>query len=134
MANFAKKLEEATEKELYSWVNELDFNVVPLASDELTRRVLNKLRETIQVFNEQSSKQTQKMIRLTRRIFILTVVMIFGLAVQIIFAIPTKSICNGGSNDDGLSYTYTCTTNIGLGLFGNYSFEKQIIRDTPLLP
>ncbi|MDO8569252.1 MAG: hypothetical protein Q7R89_00465 [bacterium] len=86
MANFAKNLEEATEKELYSWVNQLDFRVVPLASDELTRRALNKLQETIKAFNEQSSKQTEEMIRLTRWIVWLTIVMIVGLIIQIILA------------------------------------------------
>ncbi len=65
MTNFAKKLEDASNKELYSWINELDFRVVPLASDELTRRALNQLQEAIETFNEQSSKQTEKMINLT---------------------------------------------------------------------
>ena len=83
MANFAKNVEEASEKELYSWVNQLDFRVVPLASDELTRRALNRLRETIETFNEQSSKQTDKLVRLTWWIVGLTVVMVIGLAAQI---------------------------------------------------
>ena len=87
MANFAKNLEEASEKELYSWVNQLDFRVVPLASDELTRRTLNKLQETIKTFNEQSSRQTEKMVRLTWWIVGLTVAMLVGLVVQIILAL-----------------------------------------------
>ena len=87
MANFAKNVEEASEKELYSWVNQLDFRVVPLASDELTRRALNRLRETIETFNEQSSKQTDKLVRLTWWIVGLTVVMVIGLAVQIYLAL-----------------------------------------------
>ena len=87
MANFAKNVEEASEKELYSWVNQLDFRVVPLASDELTRRSLNRLRETIETFNEQSSKQTDKLVRLTWWIVGLTVVMVIGLAVQIYLAL-----------------------------------------------
>lgn len=83
MANFAKNLEDATKEELYSWVNQLDFRVVPLASDELTRRSLNDLRETIETFNKQSSKQTDKLVRLTWWIVGLTVVMVIGLAIQI---------------------------------------------------
>lgn len=87
MANFAKKLEEASKEELYSWVNQLDFRVVPLASDELTRRSLNELGETIKTFNEQASKQTEKMISLTWGIVGLTVIMVLGLIMQIILAL-----------------------------------------------
>lgn len=87
MANFAKNLEEASEKELYSWVNQLDFRVVPLASDELTRRALSKLQKTIKTFNEQSSKQTEELVRLTWWIVGLTFVMVVGLIVQIILAL-----------------------------------------------
>ena len=84
MSNFSTKLEDATDDQLKSWINELDFRVVPLASDELTRRAVNSLKETIQTFNEQSSKQTQKLIRLTWWIVGLTVIMTTGLDIQII--------------------------------------------------
>ena len=68
-------------------VNELDFRVVPLASDELTRRSIRKLERTIQQYNKQTSKQTQKMIRLTWGIVGLTIVMVAGLIIQIILAL-----------------------------------------------
>ncbi|MBL7155074.1 MAG: hypothetical protein ISS88_01025 [Candidatus Portnoybacteria bacterium] len=84
MSNFSPKLEEATDDQLRYMINELDFRVVPLASDELTRRALNKLQKRIEVFNEQSSKQTKKMIRLTWWIVCLTIVMAIGLVIQII--------------------------------------------------
>ena len=87
MRNFEKKLEEATEEELYFWVNERDFRIVHLASDELTRRSLNKLRETMRIFNNKSSKQTQEIIRLTRWIVGLTIIMVIGLIVQIILSL-----------------------------------------------
>ena len=87
MSNFSPKLENATDEELMNMINELDFRVVPLASDELTRRTIRRLRETIETFNKQSSKQTQKMIQLTRYIVGLTIVMIFGLVVQIILTL-----------------------------------------------
>ena len=87
MSNFAPKLEEATDEQLRYWINEFDFRVVPLASDELTRRTLNKLQKTIEVFNEESSKQTQRMIRLTWLIAGLTVAMLVGLVIQIILAL-----------------------------------------------
>lgn len=47
MSNFSPKLQEATEEELMYMVNELDFRVVPLASDELTRRTIRKFESTI---------------------------------------------------------------------------------------
>lgn len=75
MRNFEKNLEYATEVELYKWVNESDFRVVHLASDELTRRTLKQMRETMTVFNESSSKQTEKIIYLTKWIVGLTVIM-----------------------------------------------------------
>lgn len=42
MSNFSQKLEDATNEELMHWINEFDFRVVPLASDELTRQMENK--------------------------------------------------------------------------------------------
>jgi len=87
MSNFSPKLQDATDDELVHMVNELDFRVVPLASDELTRRSIRKLEKTIQQYNKQTSKQTQKMIRLTWGIVGLTVVMVVGLVIQIILAL-----------------------------------------------
>ncbi|MDD5721576.1 MAG: hypothetical protein PHT16_04030 [Candidatus Pacebacteria bacterium] len=87
MSNFSPKLEDATDEQLMHMVNELDFRVVPLASDELTRRTVKKLEKTIQAFNEQSSKQTDKMIYFTWWIVGLTIVMVAGLIIQIILAI-----------------------------------------------
>jgi len=87
MSNFSPKLEDATDDQLKYMVNELDFRVVHLASDELTRRAVNNLKETIKVFNEQSSKQTQTMIRLTWLIALLTLILVVGLIIQIILTI-----------------------------------------------
>ena len=87
MSNFSPKLENATDEELMNMINELDLRFVPLASDELTRRTIRRLREIIETFNKQSSKQTQKMIQLTRYIVGLTIVMIFGLVVQVILSL-----------------------------------------------
>ncbi len=83
MSNFEPKLNKATDEQLNLWINEYDFRVVPLASDELTRRALSKLRETIMMFNEISTKQTFKMINLTKWIVVLTVAMLLGLIIQI---------------------------------------------------
>jgi len=87
MSNFSPKLEDATDKQLMHMVNELDFRVVPLASDELTRRAIKKLHESIREFNNQSSKQTQKIIQLTCWIIGLTIAMLVGLAIQIILVL-----------------------------------------------
>ncbi len=89
MSNFSPKLEDATDKELMHIVNELDFRVVPLASDELTRRTVKTLEKTISSFNDQSSKQTEKIIKLTWWIVGLTVVMVLGLIIQIAIQIRT---------------------------------------------
>ncbi len=86
MKNFEKKLEEATEEELHSWVNTRNPHFTVLASNELIRRALNKLHGVIRTFNEQSSKQTEKMIALTQVIIFLTGVLVVGLFVQIYLA------------------------------------------------
>jgi len=102
MSNFSPKLEDASEKELRYMVNELDFRVVPLASDELTRRYIEDLNKTVKEnvkqtkkfaevtkeFNDKTSKQTEQMVWLTRLIAGLTVIMVLGLAVQIYMLIP----------------------------------------------
>lgn len=51
MANFSKKVEEASEEELYSWINELDPNFTKLASDELTRRKFDKFNKSTTYFS-----------------------------------------------------------------------------------
>lgn len=93
MSNFSKDLREYTDDELYKDINNLDPNYVSLLSDELTRRTLSKLQGTIKTFNEQSSKQTKKMIWLTWTIAILTGIMIFGIFYQIYLAIPKSTYC-----------------------------------------
>lgn len=87
MSNFSPKLEDATDEQLRYMINELDFRVVPLASDELTRRSVEKLGKTITSFNSQSSSQTKKMVLLTKWITALTGVMVIGLLIQIYLAI-----------------------------------------------
>ena len=85
--NFEKKLEEATDEELHSWINTHNPHFTVLASNELIRRALDNLRKTIQVFNDQSSKQTEKLVKLTWWIVDLTIVMVIGLIIQIILAL-----------------------------------------------
>lgn len=65
-------------------INQSSLHYGSLASDELTRRALNKLQEMIKTFNEQSSKQTDKLVRLPWWIVGLTIAMLAGLIVQII--------------------------------------------------
>jgi len=87
MSNFSPKLEDADEKQLYYWVNEVAHSIASLASDELSRRISSKLQKTIENFNQESSKQTEKMIRLTWWIVGLTVILVLGLATQIFLAV-----------------------------------------------
>lgn len=86
VVNFEKKLEEATEEELRSWVNTRNPHFTVLASNELIRRELDKLHGIIKTFNDKSSAQTEKMITLTHRIVVLTIAMVIGLGVQIYLA------------------------------------------------
>ncbi len=87
MSNFSPKLQDATDNQLMYMVNELNPTFAALASDELTRRTFNKLQETIKVFNDQSFKQTERLVRLTWWIVGLTVVLVIGLTVQIYLAL-----------------------------------------------
>ena len=87
MNNFSPKIEDATDEQLRSGINSHNPHFGQLESDELTRRVIKKLEETIKKFNKQASKQTQKMIQLTWGIVGLTITMIVGLIIQIILAL-----------------------------------------------
>ena len=87
MSNFAPKLQDPTSDRLWHLVNESNPHYASLASDELTRRSLKDLQNTISTFNKQSSDQTEKMIILTRWIVWLTIAMLIGLAVQIYLSI-----------------------------------------------
>jgi len=48
---------------------------------------VNALHESLKTFNAQSSRQTEQMLRLTKAIAVLTLVMLVGLAVQIYLVI-----------------------------------------------
>ncbi len=69
MSNFEKKLEDASEEDLRRWINEQDFRVVPLASDELTRRILKKLQKTIQDLDKNTMRYSRRLIDLTLLLF-----------------------------------------------------------------
>ena len=114
--------------------NGMDRDLAATTNDRIKKAVIaiDNFAKTIKGFNEQSSRQTEKMIWLTRWIVVLTIFMIIGLVIQIILAIPTKTSCTEVANSDGSKYTYTCITNIGLGLLGNRSFQREIISDLPM--
>ncbi len=84
MSNFAPKLQDATEDQLMYMVNELDFRVVPLASDELTRRSIKKLDQSIRDMDKSSSKYSQVMMNLSW-------VMLFVAVIQILIALVIPS-------------------------------------------
>lgn len=87
MSNFSPKLQDSTNEQLWHLINESSPAYSSLASDELTRRTLSELQSTIRIFNEQSSQQTEKLVRLTWWIVGLTVAMLAGLIAQIILAL-----------------------------------------------
>ena len=87
MTNFSPKLEDSKDDQLWQLINQSNPHYGSLASDELTRRALNGLQETIKNFNELSSKQTDKLVSLTWWIVGLTVAMLIGLIIQIILTL-----------------------------------------------
>jgi len=86
MKNFAKNIEDATEEELLLWVNTLDFKVVPLASDELTRRSIKRLNESIDKGTVQADKSSEVYERFTAALFLLAVVQLFVALAQFLLS------------------------------------------------
>ena len=69
--------------------NGIDRDLATTANDRIKKAVIevNKLTTTIETFNKQSSKQTEKLVKLTWWIVGLTIVMVIGLVIQIILAL-----------------------------------------------
>lgn len=69
--------------------NGIDRDLAATANDRLKKAVIeiDKLTTTIGNFNEQSSKQTEKLVKLTWWIVGLTIIMVAGLVIQIILAL-----------------------------------------------
>src|SRR4051812_49228292 len=84
--NFAKPLQDATNEELLLWINTMDPNYAKLASDELTRRNLKTLHETMDVGIIQSQKSSEIQERLTKVLFILTVVQLLVALFQLLLS------------------------------------------------
>jgi hypothetical protein len=77
MSNFEKKLEDASEEDLRRWINEQDFRVVPLVSDELTRRSLKRLQKTIQDLDKNTMRYSRRLIDLTILLFFVAFCQVF---------------------------------------------------------
>ena len=69
--------------------NGIDRDLAATANDRIKKAVIeiNKLTTTIETFNNQSSKQTEKLVKLTWWIVGLTIIMVVGLVTQIILAL-----------------------------------------------
>ena len=69
--------------------NGIDRDLAATANDRIKKAVIevNKLTTTIETFNEQSSRQTERLVKLTWWIVGLTIVMVIGLVTQIILAL-----------------------------------------------
>ena len=146
MSNFFPKIEKATDDELKHWTNETNPHYASLASDELIRRDILKLNDSIDKntqqaknftektlkFNNETSQQTEKMIKMTKTVTRLTWVMVIGLIIQILLSINFNRSCAGSKTNNG-PWKYTCVTNIDLGIIGEYSFQNNLITETPLI-
>ena len=86
LKNFAKNVEDATDEELLLWVNTLDFRVVHLASDELTRRSIKRLNESIDKGTIQANKSSEVSERFTAALFLLAVVQLFVALAQFLLS------------------------------------------------
>jgi len=96
--SFGENLEDASDLDLKRWVNTSVRHLAVLPSDELTRRELKRLKDSIDVntdemrkfarssekFNSETSSQSSAMIRMTRMITFLTGILVFGLIIQIL--------------------------------------------------
>ncbi len=69
--------------------NGIDRDLAATANDRIKKAVIevNKLATTIETFNKQSSKYTEKLVKLTWWIVGLTIIMVVGLIIQIILAV-----------------------------------------------
>ena len=139
MSNFSPKLEDAADEQLRRWVNEGNFQVVPLASDELTRRSIKKLNESVDKniselkkfsnatgkFNKETAEQTDKTIRMTRTMTFLTWVMAFAVIVQIFLTIPLKQNCFVSISSDRPNVEkHNCSNRLDFGVFGSIDWKS----------
>lgn len=71
--------------------NGIDRDLAATANDRIKKAVIevDKLTSTIETFNKQSARQTDKLVKLTWWIVGLTIVMVIGLIIQIILALWT---------------------------------------------
>lgn len=76
MSNFSPKLEDATDDQLKYWINETDARLASLASDELTRRRLKELQETIQDLNRNTMRYSRRLIDLTLLLFFVALIQV----------------------------------------------------------
>lgn len=87
MSNFSPKIEDMSESELRNAINEYSSDWALIASNEVTKRSLDSLHDTITVFNKQSSEQTEKMLFLTYLMAFCTVIMLVVGLIQIYIAL-----------------------------------------------
>lgn len=100
---FTKPIKDMSDEELEQEVDKIHWEMIHIPLGELTKRSLNKLQKIIQEFNEQSSKQTQKIVFLTRCIVGLTIAMLVGLLIQIWLVIKQTDYAELQSRSDRIS-------------------------------
>ncbi len=108
-----------------------------MLSDELTRRSLTSLKNSIientavtqrfskasEKFNKDTSNQTDKMVKMTGTVTVLTWVMVVGLIIQILLAINYHRACTDPEAKDGYKI-WECWTQMDLGILGYYPFHN----------
>ena len=121
MKNFSKNVEDATDVELLSWVNQLDFRVVHLASDELTRRSVKKLNESIDKSTLQAKESSDTAERFTAALFLLSVVQLLVAVFQLILSFAYSD----NTQSKVLGVAMVIATAIILTYFAKKIFKKR---------
>jgi hypothetical protein len=92
MSNFSPKLEDTTDQELKHSINEFDPRYGSLASDELTRRALLKLQQSIEKFDLATSNYTRKLITLTVLLFFVAAIQLVVTALGLPFDLLNRGL------------------------------------------
>jgi hypothetical protein len=125
MKNFEKNLEDASDEELQRWVNNYDFRVVPLASDELTRRQLKglqseikNLESTIKKGNKTTEKAGEATAKFSKILILIGIIQFIVILFQFIYSV------NEGENK---IYGFISLFSVFvLIIYSFYTFNKKI--------
>ncbi len=86
MSNFSPKIKESSEEQLHHLINESNLQFGALASDELTRRSIIKLNESIDKGTLQTQESSDRMEKITWAFLILALVQFLVAVFQLILS------------------------------------------------